>query len=112
MQTFRDKANGVCVEAGAAIGEAFQAGEPTPEQLQSALDTVVTVSRSQFDDIEALDAPASIEDDVDAMLAEGRAATDVAEAQGVAFFANEDDPWAKAGEMAADLGLDACSPSE
>ncbi len=49
VQSFRDQANGVCAEAGvaigAAIGEAFQAGEPTPEQLQAALDTVVTVSR-------------------------------------------------------------------
>ena len=72
----------------------------------------MTISRSQFDDIEALDAPASIDDEVDAMLAEGRTATDAAEAQGPAFFANDDDPWAKAGEMAADLGLDACAPSE
>ncbi len=46
------------------------------------------------------------------MLAEGRTATDAAEAQGPAFFANDDDPWAKAGEMAADLGLDACAPAE
>ena len=39
VQSFRDRANGVCAEAGvaigAAVGEAFQAGEPTPEQLPS-----------------------------------------------------------------------------
>ena len=43
------------------------------------------------------------------MVAEGRSATDVAEAQGLGFFETEDDPWQRTGELASGLGLDACS---
>ena len=110
---FHDQANAICVrgdqEIGAAVGSVFGGEEVGPEQLQAALDTIVSVSRRQLDQITALDPPSSLRDDVKEMVAEGRSATDVAEAQGLGFFEIEDDPWQRTGELASGLGLDACS---
>ena len=39
----------------------------------------------------------------------GRADTDAAEAMGLGFFENETDSWARTGELAVGLGLDACA---
>lgn len=110
---FRERANGICAdgnqEIGAAVGAVFGNDSPTPDDLQEALDTIVSISNRQLDDIEALDVPSDLENEVAALVAEGRSATDVAEAQGLAFFESEDDPWARTGELAVELGLDACS---
>ncbi len=110
---FRDQANAICAQGtndiGAAVGSVFGNDTPTPEQLQEALDSIVSITRQQFDDVEALAVPQDLADDVDAMLAEGRSATDAAEAQGLGFFESEDDPWTRTAEMATALGLDACS---
>lgn len=113
VESFRSQANEICAVSAAEIGEAvgavFGSGEPSPESMQAALDTIVTVSRRDLDDIEALGAPDSIDAEVDALLAEGRSATDEAEAQGLGFWENDGDPWAKTNELAAALGLDACA---
>lgn len=109
---FRDQANSICAAGSAEIGEAAGAafaGEPTPEALQGALDTIVLVSRRQLDDIDALLPPSDLRDDVDAMIAEGRSATTAAEGQGLGFFESDDDPWARTSELATELGLDACA---
>jgi hypothetical protein len=111
-QEFQTQANAVCADANATIGETLGpifAGEPTPEQLQEALDTIVATSRTTHDDIAALDAPPDLSDDVDTMLTSFDAATDEAESQGLAFFETEGDPWADAGQQAGALGLDACA---
>lgn len=110
---FREQANAICAQGNQDIGEAagpvFGNESATPDDLQSALDAIVSISNRQLDDIEALAAPADLEDDVAALVTEGRSATDTAEAQGLGFFESEDDPWARTGELAAGLGLDACS---
>ncbi len=110
---FRDQANVICAQGNQDIGEAagsvFGSEAPTPEDLQSALDAIVSISNRQLDDIEALAAPSGLEDDVADFVAEGRSATDAAEAQGLAFFETDDDPWARTGELATGLGLHACS---
>jgi hypothetical protein len=110
---FREQANAICAQAnqdiGAAVGAVFANDSATPDQLQAALDEIVSVSDRQLDDIEALEAPSDLEDDVAALIAEGRSATDAAEAQGLAFFETDEDPWARTGELAVGLGLDACS---
>lgn len=109
---FRDQANAIfcegSAEIGQAVGEVF-AGEPTPELLQEALDTIVSVSYRQFDDVDALVPPSDIRDEVDAMIAEGRAATKVAEEQGLGFFETDDNPWARTVQLGAELGLDECA---
>lgn len=111
---FRAQASQIFCEGGAEIGEAVGAafaGEPTPETLQAALDTIVSVSYRQFDDVDALLPPSDIRDDVDALLAEGRAATKIAEEQGLGFFESDDNPWARTEQMGAELGLDECATS-
>lgn len=111
-QEFEDQANSICADANATVGEALGpifAGDPTPEQLQESLDTIIATSRTVHDDIASLDPPSDISDDVDAMLASFDAGTDEAESQGLGFFDNEGDPWADAGQQAGDLGLDTCA---
>ncbi len=111
---FRDQANEIFCEGSAEIGEAVGAafaGEPTPETLQEALGTIVSVSYRQFDDVDALLPPSDMRDDVDAMIAEGRAATKVAEEQGLGFFEIDDNPWARTVQLGAELGLDECATS-
>lgn len=112
-EAFRESANEICTVGGDEIHEAFFSvfgeEEPTPEAMQAALDTVMSVSRRQLDDVEGLDEPESLRDDVTALLAQGRSDTDDAEAMGLEFFNNEDDPWTRTNELARELGLDACA---
>lgn len=110
---FREQANEICTTGGEEVHEAFFGvfgdDDPTPEDMEAALATVMSVSRRQLDDIEALAEPSDLSDDVDAFIAQGRDDTAAAEAMGLAFFENEDDPWAATGELAGGLGLDACA---
>lgn len=112
---FREQANQICTVGGDEVHEAFFGvfgdDEPTPEEMQAALATVITVSHRQLDDIEALAAPADMSADVAAFIEQGHADTDTAEAMGLDFFGSEDDPWIRTGEMARSLGLDACAGS-
>ncbi len=110
---FVEEANALCIANSGQIGALFAGmgaeGEPTPEQLQETLDEVVSLSRDLIDDLEAVTPPTDIEEDYAAMLAQAATDTDEAEAQGLAFFETEDDPWAETNEMARDLGLDGCA---
>jgi hypothetical protein len=113
---FKEQVNALCVTEGQQIGEIigplFAGGEPTPDQSQAALDQVVALSRDLADGISALAPPSSLAGDVDQLVVALDTATDEAAKQsGAEFFASEDDPWAAAGAMARDLGLDACGPS-
>ncbi|MET0578098.1 MAG: hypothetical protein ABW122_05525 [Ilumatobacteraceae bacterium] len=109
---FREQATAICTTAGQQIGVTvagiFDGPEPTPDELQTGLDTIVELSTKQLDDIAALDAPSSMDADVTSFVAEGRAATARAEAQGLAFWGNDADPWADMKQMAISLGLDSC----
>ena len=115
VQEFRDQSNEICAkstqEIGEALGPVLGGSDPTPEQLQAALDTLVSSSRKAVEDIDELAAPTSMHADVDAMLAEFRTANDEAEAQGLGFWQTEGDPWAAGNALAAELGLDACAES-
>ncbi len=109
---FTEQANTICIEADAKIGEALGpifSGEPTPDQLQEALDEIITTSRETSSSLANLAAPTDISDDVDNMIAAFNAANDEAEGQGLAFFEEEGDPWAPVGAMAGKLGLDGCA---
>jgi hypothetical protein len=112
--TFVEQADALCVAnndaIGGVLGPLFGDGEPTPDAMDDALAQIVAQSRGLADDLDALAAPEAISDDVDAMVAALEAGTDEAEAQsGPEFFGTDDDPWAAAGAIAADLGLDACA---
>lgn len=110
---FREQAQAICVqgdiEIGEAVGAVFGGDDVGPEQLQDALDTIVSVSQRQLDDIAALKAPSGMRSDVDAFIAEGRSANDVASAQGLGFFEIDDDPWEQTAVLAGGLGLAACT---
>jgi hypothetical protein len=110
---FRKEANAICTRAnrriGEAIGPVIGGTSATAVQKQDALDMVVSITRGQLREIHALDAPSSMRTDVNAMVSEGMHATNVAKSQGAAFFDTDGDPWSHTQELAADLGLDACS---
>jgi hypothetical protein len=113
---FAAAANEACdashARIGALIGPVFAEDPPDPEAMQAALEGIVAESRDLADELSALAAPADLQDDVDRMIEALQAGTDGAEAQGAeAFFASEDDPWASAGAIAAEIGLDACAGS-
>jgi len=112
---FHDQANALCAAQGLAIrgviGPLFGNGEPTPEDMQTALDEIVALSRGLAHDIDALAAPNSIGPDVHELVTALEAGTDAAAAQtGIEFFGADDDPWADATSTAHNLGLDACGP--
>lgn len=115
---FRAQGNEACAAANERIfgivGQTFGGGaEPTPAQLQTALDGILAESRSLIDGLDALAAPPDLASQVDELLGELRAVADEAEAQGgPAYFATDDDPWAPAGAKAAALGLTACASGE
>ena len=109
---FVSQANAICVAGDARIEKVVSplaaGGQPSPQTLQTVLDGIVAESHKIADQIDALDPPANLANAVDAMLVEFRAAIDRTEAQGLAFFDTEDDPFAKASAMAADIGLASC----
>ena len=108
---FRTEANAICTAGGEEVhGAFFSLGEDaTAEDMQTAFDTVISVSYRQLDDIEDLAAPSELADQVDEFLRQGRADTDAAEAMGLGFFESEDDAWETTSELARGLGLDACA---
>ena len=111
---FTEQANAVCIDADAKIGEVLGpvfSGEPTPDELQVALDAIISTSRETSDNLANLSPPSDLSDDVDDMLTAFNTANDEAEAQGLGFFENDGDPWAPVGVIAGQLGLDDCAGS-
>ncbi len=109
---FTEQANVICLSADARIGEILGpivSGAPTPDELQVALDAIVSTSRETSDNLADLSPPSEMSGDVDDMLTAFNAANDEAEAQGLGFFETDGDPWAPAGTIAANLGLDDCA---
>ncbi len=111
------RANAACSATdkriGAVTGPVFSGGSaPTPDQLQTALNGIVSESRSLHTKLAALRPPAAMQARVHTMLRALDDGTAAAEAQGTSFFDNQDDPWAKANHIAAGLGLLACQGSD
>jgi hypothetical protein len=111
---FVERADSLCAETtktiGAVVEEVFAAPAADPQDQQRALDKVITASRELHSELAALRPPAELSDAVREWLAALDAATDTAAAQsGADYWKSEDDPWANANAMAADLGLKACS---
>ena len=105
--------NDICVHhneaLGAIIGPLFAGGPPAAEDAQAALDEIVRRTRAVTDEIDALAEPSSLTVHVAALVSALDAGSDQAEAMGgPAFFASEVDPFRPAGDIAGELGLDAC----
>lgn len=111
---FRDKANAVCAAAETDLGPIFAEIFPkldsaTEAERQTATDGLLEVLGTEIDELAALKPPASIADDVDAMLAAVRSAESTVREQGAGFWLDDSDPFADADQRAAALGLDACA---
>lgn len=111
---FQKSANAICATAEEHLGPIFEEIFPkletaTEEERQAATDGLLAVLTKEIDDLDALEAPDSITDDVDAMIAAVRAAEDAVREQGAGFWLDQSDPFAEADQRAADLGLDACA---
>lgn len=108
---FTEQANTICIDGDKKIGEVLGpifSGDPTPDELQGALDGIVSTSRDTSDRLATLAPPPEIADQVDDMVVAFNAASDEAEAQGIGFFENDGDPWAPLNVMAEKLGLADC----
>lgn len=110
-------ANEICAtineQIDSTLGGLFLANEEPPiEDQQAGIDAIVDGTRQQADQIEALDVPADMQDDVAAMLASVRSAADEVEAAGPDFFGSSENPYADAGQQAIALGLTECNGSE
>jgi len=111
---FTEQANAICVDADAKIGEVLGpifSGEPTPDELQEALDAIISTSRETRSSLANLAPPSDISNDVDEMLTAFNTANNEAEAQGLGFFEDDGDPWEPVGVIAGRLGLDRCANS-
>jgi outer membrane murein-binding lipoprotein Lpp len=114
---FTAKVNALCATEGQAIGgvigQMHSKGEPTEQDMQAALDQIVSLSRGLASDIQALPVPPALSGNVAAYVSALNAGTATAAAQkGPAFFASNDDPWSKATALAKEDGLTSCVPSD
>jgi hypothetical protein len=113
-EEFISQANEACTEGNEEIQEA--AGEigasgqqPSEDQLEEFVGTIVDAIQGQIDDIEELNPPEDLEQDVDAMVEELQSSLDDLEGQGAAALQSQENPFADANEMAGDLGLTVCA---
>ena len=94
---------------GGIIGPLFAAGPPSAPDAQSALDEIVRRTRAITAEIDALPEPSTLTIHVSALVASLDAGSDEAEALGGPdFFSSDVDPFGRAGDIAVELGLDAC----
>ncbi len=112
---FLAQGNAACDVANTAIesgiGELFAAG-PTPETMGPALQLIVDETTKAADTIGALDAPASLAPQVDALLVAVHAAlADATTGDPQEFFLGDDDPFAEVDRLAEAVGLASCGSS-
>jgi hypothetical protein len=112
-----EEVNARCVEHNAALGDIigplFASGPPSPDDAQAALDDIVARTRGITAEIDALPEPSALTIHVSALVAALDAGSDRAEELGgEMFFATEEDPYRQAGDIAGELGLDACDTED
>ena len=110
---FITQVNALCSAEGQAIdaliGPLFATGQPTPDSMQEALDSIVQLSRTLALDIDALAEPSDLSNHVAALVRALAAGTDEAASRtGQEFFAANDNPWAAATALADEYGFAAC----
>jgi hypothetical protein len=112
-----EQGNAICAAGNERMEAAWQAESPdempSGAAAESVYDTVVVEVQGMVDGLRALQPPAELEADYTAMLAEADTAmTTLREAGAENFFAMEEDPFAKANEIAIRIGLNVCGESE
>ena len=113
-EEFVSAANEACTEGNeeiqAAADEIGSSGQqPTEDQLEGFVDSIVDAIQGQIDDIDELNPPEDMEEDVDALVAELQSSLDALEEQGAEALRSEENPFTDANEIAGDLGLTVCA---
>lgn len=112
---FTRQAEERCAAANARIEEALQtarSADPEPggtEREREFLSTVTAELESQLEDLRDLRPPEEVAGDVDAMLDEADSALSAVREAGTEALQQETNPFARANELAADLGLEECA---
>jgi hypothetical protein len=113
-EEFVEQANEICAEGEAELQEAGAAlDDPTSEDVAEFAGVYEENVSDQIDELDDLEAPESIADDVDAVLTDAREALEDAvqllHDDPEAAFAEEEDPFADVNEQLTELGLDECA---
>jgi hypothetical protein len=116
-EEFISQANAICSEGNAKIDAAAEEAfgglgpdeRPSDEQLQGFYDTLVPEIQGQLDAIGGLNPPEDLEADVDNLLQVARSSLDRIKDGGPQVLLSEQDPFAEANQLAADIGLTACA---
>lgn len=109
-QSYIEQVNAICGAGNRELeemGSAIDAGSSEVE-LEAFVDSFVANIRGQLDEIEAIEVPDSMADDVDTFLETARAGLDTIDEQGASSLMSEDDPFGETNEMALDLGFTEC----
>lgn len=110
---FQTQANAICSQGNADIQALFtDVGDPTTleaAEKQSLFEQVISISRQQVTDIEALDIPSDVAEEVGGLFSEISSTIDDLDAGGAdALFATESDPFAVYNSRLEALGLNDC----
>ena len=117
---FVEQGNAICkagndrIEAAGEdlFGDATEENPPPEEAVTSFIeDTLIPEVEKQIDDIDALNPPEDIEGDVDAAIAEARAALQRIKDDPAQAAGQDEDPFAEANEMIGEVGLTTCAES-
>ena len=117
---FVKQGNAICkagedkIEAAAAKAFPNENEQPDPVVFKTlANETLIPSVKEQLDGVDALKAPKDLQDAVDRMVADGRAALDKMKADINndidAFLENEADPFAEVNKQAGEIGLTVCA---
>jgi hypothetical protein len=114
---FIEQANAICEEGSEELDEAgdelFGNEEPTPEQIADFADVFEDAIGDQIDDIDDLNGPSDLEEDLADVLADARDTlsefADQVRDDPEAAFTSEEDPFADINERMSALGLTSCA---
>ena len=114
---FVEQANAICEEGSEELdqagGELFGSEEPTPEEIADFADLFEDAIGDQIDDLEDLNGPSDLEEELDGILADARDTlsefADEVRDDPEAAFTSEEDPFADINERLSELGLTSCA---
>lgn len=110
-EEFLAQGNAICAagnkELDAAAGKLGR--NPSEEELQALVDLLIVNVQGQIDALEVLEPPEDLAADVDALLADAKAALDKIKELGVKFLELKEDPFVDVNKAAGKIGLDECA---
>lgn len=113
-EEYVEQGNAICTDMNAEIMAAAtgQGGEwpPAGPEGDALFQTVMTSIGGALDELDALEGPADMVAEMDAIAAEARTIRTAVETEGAeAFFATDEDPWEAINPRFEALGLTACA---